>query len=149
MCRSRELEGDRDGEREQAETPSCSLISFAEFNHGATKNKVSRRVTLLTLGVVWLCDSRCFSSVRLLRKCLRGSWCRSAGCLGTKQLQYWNAMTLLTGNVSLSGVISLSFAGYHRSDLRWNHVKQRTCRNVTYTIWPQHWRKMSGILSLL
>nr|XP_033962358.1 crossover junction endonuclease MUS81 isoform X3 [Pseudochaenichthys georgianus] len=36
-CRSRELEGD--GEEEERGTPPCSLISFAEFNHGAIKNK--------------------------------------------------------------------------------------------------------------
>ncbi|KAJ4949205.1 hypothetical protein JOQ06_020723 [Pogonophryne albipinna] len=36
-CRSRELEGDR--EEEERGTPPCSLISFAEFNHGAIKNK--------------------------------------------------------------------------------------------------------------
>ncbi|XP_068611765.1 crossover junction endonuclease MUS81 [Brachionichthys hirsutus] len=35
ICRSRELEGDGDG----SATPACSLISFAEFNHGAVKNK--------------------------------------------------------------------------------------------------------------
>lgn len=39
-CRSRELEGDGEGEVPGAGTPSCSLISFAEFNHGAVKNKV-------------------------------------------------------------------------------------------------------------
>ncbi|KAL6118345.1 mus81 [Pungitius sinensis] len=44
ICRSRELEGDRGGEEEEEEeeqqgTPSCSLISFAEFNYGAIKNK--------------------------------------------------------------------------------------------------------------
>lgn len=40
ICRSRELEGDggSDDEEERG-TPSCSLISFAEFNHGAVKNK--------------------------------------------------------------------------------------------------------------
>ncbi|XP_030636257.1 LOW QUALITY PROTEIN: structure-specific endonuclease subunit MUS81 [Chanos chanos] len=36
FCRSRELEGDGEGEREN---PSCSLISFTEFNQGAVKNK--------------------------------------------------------------------------------------------------------------
>lgn len=43
MCRSRELEGDGGSEEEVEERgrPSCSLISFAEFNHGAVKNKVS------------------------------------------------------------------------------------------------------------
>lgn len=39
-CRSRELEGDGESEVQGAGTPSCSLISFAEFNHGAVKNKV-------------------------------------------------------------------------------------------------------------
>lgn len=40
-CRSRELEGDGESEGVQgAGTPSCSLISFAEFNYGAVKNKV-------------------------------------------------------------------------------------------------------------
>ncbi|XP_034088392.1 crossover junction endonuclease MUS81-like, partial [Gymnodraco acuticeps] len=38
-CRSRELEGDREDEEEERGTPPCSLISFAEFNHGAIKNK--------------------------------------------------------------------------------------------------------------
>ncbi|XP_076581200.1 structure-specific endonuclease subunit MUS81 [Chaetodon auriga] len=38
-CRSRELEGDGGGTDEERGTPSCSLISFAEFNHGAVKNK--------------------------------------------------------------------------------------------------------------
>ncbi|XP_056298279.1 crossover junction endonuclease MUS81 [Pseudoliparis swirei] len=38
LCRSRELEGDRASEEER-ESPSCSLISFQEFNHGAIKNK--------------------------------------------------------------------------------------------------------------
>ncbi|XP_063757299.1 crossover junction endonuclease MUS81 isoform X2 [Eleginops maclovinus] len=41
-CRSRELEGDGEDEEEEVEergSPSCSLISFAEFNHGAIKNK--------------------------------------------------------------------------------------------------------------
>lgn len=38
ICRSRELEGDG-GSDEERGTPSCSLISFAEFNHGAIKNK--------------------------------------------------------------------------------------------------------------
>ncbi|XP_074554984.1 crossover junction endonuclease MUS81 [Halichoeres trimaculatus] len=37
-CRSRELEGDT-GLGEDRGNPSCSLISFAEFNHGAIKNK--------------------------------------------------------------------------------------------------------------
>ncbi|XP_054609612.1 crossover junction endonuclease MUS81 [Dunckerocampus dactyliophorus] len=36
VCRSRELEGDPDREDD---TPSCSLMSFAEFNYGAIKNK--------------------------------------------------------------------------------------------------------------
>ncbi|XP_055084855.1 crossover junction endonuclease MUS81 [Periophthalmus magnuspinnatus] len=36
VTRSRELEGDRS---EDQDDPSCSLISFAEFNHGAVKNK--------------------------------------------------------------------------------------------------------------
>uniref|UniRef100_H3C4X1 Crossover junction endonuclease MUS81 n=1 Tax=Tetraodon nigroviridis TaxID=99883 RepID=H3C4X1_TETNG len=39
VCRSRESEGDGDGEHEPAGSPSCSLISFVEFNHGAIKNK--------------------------------------------------------------------------------------------------------------
>ncbi|XP_031706997.1 structure-specific endonuclease subunit MUS81 isoform X2 [Anarrhichthys ocellatus] len=40
ICRSRELEGDGGSdEEEERGTPSCSLISFAEFNHGAVKNK--------------------------------------------------------------------------------------------------------------
>ncbi|XP_041821231.1 crossover junction endonuclease MUS81 isoform X2 [Chelmon rostratus] len=39
ICRSRELEGDGEGSDEDRGTPSCSLISFAEFNHGAVKNK--------------------------------------------------------------------------------------------------------------
>uniref|UniRef100_A0A671VGG4 Crossover junction endonuclease MUS81 n=1 Tax=Sparus aurata TaxID=8175 RepID=A0A671VGG4_SPAAU len=39
MCRSRELEGDGGSDEEERESPSCSLISFAEFNHGAVKNK--------------------------------------------------------------------------------------------------------------
>uniref|UniRef100_A0A3Q3S044 Crossover junction endonuclease MUS81 n=1 Tax=Mastacembelus armatus TaxID=205130 RepID=A0A3Q3S044_9TELE len=38
ICRSRELEGDGESEEERG-TPSYSLISFAEFNHGAIKNK--------------------------------------------------------------------------------------------------------------
>lgn len=38
-CRSRELEGDLVDEEERG-IRSCSLISFAEFNHGAIKNKV-------------------------------------------------------------------------------------------------------------
>ncbi|KAM4612331.1 crossover junction endonuclease MUS81 isoform 2-T2 [Polymixia lowei] len=45
ICRSRELEGDggseqgRGGGGGDSGRPSCSLISFAEFNHGAVKNK--------------------------------------------------------------------------------------------------------------
>uniref|UniRef100_A0AAQ4QZK8 Crossover junction endonuclease MUS81 n=1 Tax=Gasterosteus aculeatus aculeatus TaxID=481459 RepID=A0AAQ4QZK8_GASAC len=39
ICRSRELEGDGGGGEEERGTPSCSLISFAEFNYGAIKNK--------------------------------------------------------------------------------------------------------------
>ncbi|XP_054457570.1 crossover junction endonuclease MUS81 [Anoplopoma fimbria] len=43
ICRSRELEGDGGSDEEEEEeergTPSCSLISFAEFNYGAIKNK--------------------------------------------------------------------------------------------------------------
>ncbi|XP_037613801.1 crossover junction endonuclease MUS81 isoform X1 [Sebastes umbrosus] len=40
ICRSRELEGDGGSdEEEESGTPSCSLISFAEFNYGAIKNK--------------------------------------------------------------------------------------------------------------
>ncbi|XP_037534574.1 crossover junction endonuclease MUS81 [Nematolebias whitei] len=38
-CRSRELEGDAAGEEEEGGAPSSSLMSFAEFNHGAVKNK--------------------------------------------------------------------------------------------------------------
>ncbi|XP_068443998.1 crossover junction endonuclease MUS81 [Clinocottus analis] len=43
ICRSRELEGDGASDEEEQEqergSPSCSLISFAEFNYGAIKNK--------------------------------------------------------------------------------------------------------------
>lgn len=39
-CRSRELEGDEASDEAETGNPSCSLISFAEFNHGALKNKV-------------------------------------------------------------------------------------------------------------
>ncbi|XP_047433210.1 crossover junction endonuclease MUS81 [Mugil cephalus] len=39
ICRSRELEGDGGSDEEDRGTPFCSLISFAEFNHGAVKNK--------------------------------------------------------------------------------------------------------------
>lgn len=39
ICRSRELEGDPTSDEEEGGIPSCSLISFAEFNHGAVKNK--------------------------------------------------------------------------------------------------------------
>ncbi|XP_007578873.1 crossover junction endonuclease MUS81 isoform X2 [Poecilia formosa] len=39
VCRSRELEGDVPSDEEERGNPSCSLISFAEFNHGAVKNK--------------------------------------------------------------------------------------------------------------
>uniref|UniRef100_A0A8C9WYU8 Crossover junction endonuclease MUS81 n=1 Tax=Sander lucioperca TaxID=283035 RepID=A0A8C9WYU8_SANLU len=39
ICRSRELEGDGVSDEEESGTPSCSLISFAEFNYGAIKNK--------------------------------------------------------------------------------------------------------------
>ncbi|XP_005813911.1 crossover junction endonuclease MUS81 [Xiphophorus maculatus] len=39
VCRSRELEGDVPSDEEESGNPSCSLISFAEFNHGAVKNK--------------------------------------------------------------------------------------------------------------
>ncbi|XP_038586653.1 crossover junction endonuclease MUS81 isoform X1 [Micropterus salmoides] len=39
ICRSRELEGDGGSDEQERGTPSCSLISFAEFNHGAVKNK--------------------------------------------------------------------------------------------------------------
>ncbi|XP_069028261.1 crossover junction endonuclease MUS81 [Embiotoca jacksoni] len=39
ICRSRELEGDERGDGDERGFPSCSLISFAEFNHGAVKNK--------------------------------------------------------------------------------------------------------------
>ncbi|XP_034006125.1 crossover junction endonuclease MUS81 isoform X3 [Trematomus bernacchii] len=38
-CRSRELEREDEEEEEERGTPPCSLISFAEFNHGAIKNK--------------------------------------------------------------------------------------------------------------
>uniref|UniRef100_A0AAQ6AF50 Crossover junction endonuclease MUS81 n=1 Tax=Amphiprion ocellaris TaxID=80972 RepID=A0AAQ6AF50_AMPOC len=38
-CRSRELEGDVSADEEERGIPSSSLISFAEFNHGALKNK--------------------------------------------------------------------------------------------------------------
>ncbi|XP_028994827.1 crossover junction endonuclease MUS81 [Betta splendens] len=39
ICRSRELEGDAEAEKGEGGTPFCSLMSFAEFNHGAMKNK--------------------------------------------------------------------------------------------------------------
>ncbi|XP_071767404.2 structure-specific endonuclease subunit MUS81 [Centroberyx gerrardi] len=39
ICRSRELEGDGGRDEEERGNPSCSLISFAEFNQGAIKNK--------------------------------------------------------------------------------------------------------------
>ncbi|MEQ2251741.1 Crossover junction endonuclease mus81 [Ilyodon furcidens] len=39
ICRSRELEGDVTSDEEERGIPSSSLISFAEFNHGAVKNK--------------------------------------------------------------------------------------------------------------
>ncbi|KAL0970704.1 hypothetical protein UPYG_G00245990 [Umbra pygmaea] len=40
VCRSRELEGDAQNEESGGRhNPSCSLISFAEFNQGAVKNK--------------------------------------------------------------------------------------------------------------
>ncbi|XP_055012710.1 crossover junction endonuclease MUS81 isoform X1 [Boleophthalmus pectinirostris] len=39
VTRSRELEGDLSEDQDVAGNPSCSLISFAEFNHGAVKNK--------------------------------------------------------------------------------------------------------------
>lgn len=39
ICRSRELEGDGSSDEEERGNPSCSLMSFAEFNHGAIKNK--------------------------------------------------------------------------------------------------------------
>ncbi|XP_076027742.1 structure-specific endonuclease subunit MUS81 [Genypterus blacodes] len=39
VCRSRELEGDGGSVEEGRGIPSCSLISFAEFNQGAVKNK--------------------------------------------------------------------------------------------------------------
>ncbi|CAK6973340.1 crossover junction endonuclease MUS81 [Scomber scombrus] len=40
ICRSRELEGDGGSDEEEEKgLASCSLISFAEFNHGAIKNK--------------------------------------------------------------------------------------------------------------
>ncbi|KAK5621804.1 Crossover junction endonuclease mus81 [Crenichthys baileyi] len=39
ICRSRELEGDVTSDEEERGIPSRSLISFAEFNHGAVKNK--------------------------------------------------------------------------------------------------------------
>ncbi|XP_072232217.1 crossover junction endonuclease MUS81 [Leuresthes tenuis] len=39
ICRSRELEGDGWSDTEEGGSPSCSLMSFAEFNYGAVKNK--------------------------------------------------------------------------------------------------------------
>ncbi|XP_071315910.1 crossover junction endonuclease MUS81 isoform X2 [Trachinotus anak] len=39
ICRSRQLEGDEGSDEEERGAPSCSLISFAEFNYGAVKNK--------------------------------------------------------------------------------------------------------------
>ncbi|AWO97366.1 putative crossover junction endonuclease MUS81 [Scophthalmus maximus] len=39
VCRSRELEGDGASDEERGSLPSCSLMSFTEFNHGAVKNK--------------------------------------------------------------------------------------------------------------
>lgn len=39
ICRSRELEGDGGSDEEERGIPSRSLISFAEFNYGAVKNK--------------------------------------------------------------------------------------------------------------
>ncbi|XP_062300940.1 crossover junction endonuclease MUS81 [Scomber scombrus] len=40
ICRSRELDGDGGSDEEEEKgLASCSLISFAEFNHGAIKNK--------------------------------------------------------------------------------------------------------------
>lgn len=39
-CRSRELEGDGEEEKEQTANLSCSLMTFTEFNYGAVKNKV-------------------------------------------------------------------------------------------------------------
>nr|XP_020479944.1 crossover junction endonuclease MUS81 isoform X2 [Monopterus albus] len=39
ICRSRELEGDGGSDEEERGVPSCSLISFAEFNLDAVKNK--------------------------------------------------------------------------------------------------------------
>lgn len=39
VVRSRELEGDLTEEQDLTGSPSCSLISFTDFNHGAVKNK--------------------------------------------------------------------------------------------------------------
>ncbi|XP_029932110.1 structure-specific endonuclease subunit MUS81 [Myripristis murdjan] len=39
ICRSRELEGDGESDEEERGNPSCTLISFTEFNQGAIKNK--------------------------------------------------------------------------------------------------------------
>lgn len=39
VVRSRELEGDLSEDQDVVGSPSCSLISFTEFNHGAVKNK--------------------------------------------------------------------------------------------------------------
>ncbi|XP_022616887.1 crossover junction endonuclease MUS81 [Seriola dumerili] len=39
ICRSRQLEGDEGSDEEERGIPSCALISFAEFNYGAVKNK--------------------------------------------------------------------------------------------------------------
>ncbi|KAM4537231.1 crossover junction endonuclease MUS81 [Odontesthes bonariensis] len=39
ICRSRELEGDARSDTGERGSPSCSLMSFAEFNYGAVKNK--------------------------------------------------------------------------------------------------------------
>ncbi|KAF7655447.1 hypothetical protein LDENG_00055940 [Lucifuga dentata] len=39
ICRSRELEGDGGSNEEESGIPSSSLMSFAEFNQGAVKNK--------------------------------------------------------------------------------------------------------------
>ena len=46
---------------------------------------------------VWTRLPLLLSSVRQSEKCLPDSWCRSAVCLETKQLQYWSTTTLHTG----------------------------------------------------
>lgn len=61
LCRSRELEGDEGSGEEERGNPSCSLISFAEFNHGAVKNKVSVCVWTFT----FTCFKTCTLNLRL------------------------------------------------------------------------------------